>query len=73
VDEDNATLLNVVDGLRANHAAPITHDIVEAHFTRARELARSGDTAAALKEYLWCFDEGMPRVSSYGGVREATY
>jgi RNA polymerase sigma factor (sigma-70 family) len=77
-DQDNATLLKVVDNLRANHAAqtasaaaPITHDMVEARFTRARELARSGDTAAALKEYLWCFDEGMPRVGGYGGVRRS--
>ena len=22
-----------------------------------------------MKEFLWCFDEGMPRVPSYGGVR----
>jgi RNA polymerase sigma factor (sigma-70 family) len=78
VDEDNATLLNVVDGLRANHAAqtaaavaPITHDMVEARYKRAQELARSGDTAAALKEFLWCFDEGMPRVTGYGGVRDS--
>jgi RNA polymerase sigma factor (sigma-70 family) len=78
VDEDNATLLKVVDGLRANHAAqtasaavPITHDLVEARYKRAQELARSGDTAAALKEFLWCFDEGMPRVTGYGGVRDS--
>ena len=44
---------------------------VDARYKRAQELARSGDTAAALKEYLWCFDEGMLRVSSYTGVRRS--
>jgi RNA polymerase sigma factor (sigma-70 family) len=75
-DEDNATLLTIVDGLRTNHeartaaaAAPITQDLVEARYKRAQELARSGDAAAALKEFLWCFDEGMPRFPFYGGVR----
>ncbi len=33
---------------------------VEARFRQARELAKSGnDDAAAMKEFLWCFDEGM--------------
>jgi RNA polymerase sigma factor (sigma-70 family) len=78
VDEDNGTLLGVIDGLRTNHAAqtaavavPITHDLVEARYKRAQELARSGDAAAALKEFLWCYDEGMPRVIGYGGVRNS--
>lgn len=48
---------------------PITQDIVESRYQRAQELARTGDSVAALKEFLWCFDEGMPRVSAYVGVR----
>lgn len=50
---------------------PITHDLVEARYKHAQELARSGDSAGALKEFLWCFDEGMPRVTGYGGVRDS--
>jgi len=50
---------------------PITHDLVESRFQHAQELARNGDSAAALKEFLWCFDEGMPRVTGYGGVRDS--
>lgn len=50
---------------------PVTHDLVEARYQSAQELARSGDSAAALKEFLWCFDDGMPRVSGYGGVRNS--
>ena len=78
MDEDNATLLKVVDDLRVNHAVqtaaaavPITHDLVEARYRRAQALARSGDTAVALKEFLWCYDEGMPRIIGYGGVRDS--
>ena len=48
---------------------PVTQDEVAARYQNAQELARSGDSAAALKEFLWCFDKGMPGVSSYAGVR----
>lgn len=47
----------------------LTRNDVEARYKSARELARKGDYAAALKEFLWCFDEGMMQVSSYSGVR----
>ena len=48
---------------------PITQDMVSTRYKNAQELARQGDAAEALKEFLWCFDDGMPRVSGYGGVR----
>lgn len=47
----------------------VTRATVEARYKRAQELARAGNSAAALAEFLWCYDEGMVRVSSYGGVR----
>jgi len=50
-------------------AAPLTHDVVQARYRRAQELARSGDPAEALRELLWCFDTGMPPVAGFGGVR----
>lgn len=50
---------------------PITSDMVNARFDKARELARNGQYAEALREYLWCYDIGMPQVPSYGGVRAA--
>jgi RNA polymerase sigma factor (sigma-70 family) len=50
---------------------PITHDLVQSRYKEAQELARNGDSAGALKEFLWCFDEGMPRVMGYGGVRDS--
>jgi hypothetical protein len=49
--------------------APVTRDAVEARYKHAQDLASRGDAAVALKEFLWCFDEGMPRVTGYGGVR----
>ena len=50
---------------------PITQDLVASRYKNAQDLARSGDSAAALKEFLWCYDEGMPRVTGYGGVRNS--
>lgn len=50
---------------------PVTHEAVSARYQTAQELARNGDATAALQEFLWCFDEGMPRVSSFAGVRRS--
>ncbi len=55
----------------AEASTPITHDLVESRYKNAQELARSGNSAAALSEFLWCFDEGMPRIAGYGGVRRS--
>jgi RNA polymerase sigma factor (sigma-70 family) len=32
---------------------------VERRFEQARELARTGKSEEAMKEYLWCYDDGM--------------
>lgn len=50
---------------------PITQSYVEARYKKARELAKAGNHAEALKELLWCYDEGMPRIPSYSGVRHS--
>lgn len=75
-EEDVDRLLQGVKDLQtaqgaaaAAAAVPITHDVVEGRYKRAQELARNGHGEEALKEFLWCFDEGMPRVSGYTGVR----
>ncbi|HEX5223178.1 MAG TPA: sigma-70 family RNA polymerase sigma factor [Verrucomicrobiae bacterium] len=49
--------------------SPITHAAVTARYKNAQELARNGDAAGALREYLWCFDIGMRQVAGYAGVR----
>jgi RNA polymerase sigma factor (sigma-70 family) len=46
-----------------------TQDEVQARYMHARVLARNGQKPEALKEYLWCFDEGMVQVPSFIGVR----
>ena len=72
-EDDNAKLLAAVRSVQAAQAVaatvPITHDVVTARYKRAQELAKAGQAEEALKEYLWCFDEGMSRVAAYGGVR----
>jgi RNA polymerase sigma factor (sigma-70 family) len=74
-EEDNAKLLSAVQKVQTAQAVaaavPITRDLVEARYKRAQELARTGQPEEALREYLWCYDEGMLRVSSYGGVRQS--
>lgn len=79
-EKDNETLLAAVKRASASVAATetspgdapkvtITQDLVQARLERARELARSGNAAEALKEYEWLFDVGMVRVASFTGVR----
>ena len=73
-EEDTANLLAAVQQSRSAAKAgkddrPITKEVVEARYKRGQELARTGQPAEALKEFLWCFDEGMVRVTSYLAVR----
>lgn len=53
----------------ARPAESISQETVESRYRRARELARVGDPAEALRELLWCYDVGMIAQSSYAGVR----
>lgn len=50
---------------------PLTHDMVQARYRRAQQLARTGDPQEALSELLWCFDIGMPPIAGFGGVRKS--
>lgn len=52
-------------------SAPITHDTVAARFAHAQELAKNGDYSGALAEFLWCYNQGMPQVPDYRGVRDS--
>jgi len=64
----------VIQSSAANSAdanAPITHDTVAARFAHAQELAKNGDYAGALAEFLWCYNQGMPQVADYRGVRDS--
>jgi thiol-disulfide isomerase/thioredoxin len=47
----------------------VDRDTVKARHDLGRTLAQKGDDAGALREFLWCFDEGMVKVSSFAGVR----
>lgn len=71
-ENDNAMLLKATEavlagGVGGNPSAssgPLNYATVGARYGRALELARKGEAAASLKEYLWCFDDGMTRVST---------
>ncbi len=62
------TLARAVDAVAAKGDI-VDHDKVEARYKLGQTLARQGDQARALLEFLWCFDEGMVQISSYRGVR----
>jgi RNA polymerase sigma factor (sigma-70 family) len=75
-EADNARLLTAVEYALAkkfeqNSAmnGPITFEMVGARYRSALELAEKGDGAAALKDFLWCFDDGMTRVATYRVAR----
>jgi hypothetical protein len=77
-DERNGELLSAAAQFRleatalpASAETPITSGLVNARFQRAQELVQSGDHAAALKELLWCYDIGMPQISSMHAVRSS--
>jgi len=63
------TLSRAIDAVSAAPAA--SKDAVQARYDLARTLAQQGKDAEALAEYLWCYDEGMPGVASFAGVRNS--
>jgi RNA polymerase sigma factor (sigma-70 family) len=77
-EEDGAKLLGALDSAAAGKAAaaaeprvPITHDYVESRYKHAQALAKNGQNEEALKEFLWCYDEGMAPLPEYTGVRQS--
>jgi RNA polymerase sigma factor (sigma-70 family) len=71
-EDDGSQLLAAFDHASTNAGEPrrlITQDYVQSRYELAQELAKKGRHPEALKEFLWCFDEGMPPISGYGGVR----
>lgn len=74
-DEDNAHLIAGIAHMQqsaaaqrpvATPASKFTRAQVDQRFQRAKELARTGDPAEALEEYLWCYDIGMARLEYFG-------
>lgn len=78
IEKDNTTLRSAIDSALASRAAleatapaPVTRAMVDARYARGKELARTGDVQGALKEFLWCYTEGMARISEMAGVRQS--
>lgn len=71
VEADNALLLAAIQKAQAEKiakaasaAAPLTREAVDERFRKARALVKDGDAETALRELLWCYDEGFRRVGS---------
>lgn len=48
---------------------PLTTEMIMTRLGQARRLAYSGDAALALTELIWCYDVGLPMMSSGSGAR----
>ncbi len=78
IEKDNTSLRSAIDSALAARAAQesrppevVTRQMVDARYSHGKELARNGDVQGALKEFLWCYKDGMPRVTGFGGVRQS--
>lgn len=47
----------------------LTEDLVQTRYTRGLQLLREGYDAQALRDLLWCYDEGMPAFPQYKVAR----
>lgn len=52
-----------------SRAAEITEAVVQQHLDKGIQFAQDGFSPQALKEFLWCYDEGMPAVPRLKSVR----
>jgi RNA polymerase sigma factor (sigma-70 family) len=73
-EAENARLLAAADEVKAvvvkAELESVTSGMVTARFKRAQTLIlENGDPAEALREFLWCYDVEMPRISGMSGVR----
>lgn len=76
-DRDNDRLLTASAQLQLTRATdrevpnhtPLTPDFVNGRFRHGKDLAKGGQYAEALNEYLWCFDTGMRQVLGFVGLR----
>lgn len=50
----------------------ITSDFVTKRFREAQRLVRSGDPAEALRELIWCYDIGFPKIGQIGPARTSS-
>ncbi|MEO7799061.1 MAG: hypothetical protein ABIY47_15205 [Opitutaceae bacterium] len=75
IESDNVLLSGAIERTRQIDAAktqsdatPLPRAEVEDRFKRARALAANGDPELALRELLWCYDEGFPRMGGSKGI-----
>lgn len=67
--DGKSSLTRAQEAVVASGAGEITPEAVKLRYELGQTLARRGEHAGALKEFLWCYDVGMVQVPSYRGVR----
>ena len=74
-ERETSLLLAAIDdeeqAAAAVAAETFSESDVSKRFQQALTLAKAGQHEAALEEYLWCYDTGMPRFSSLSDVRSS--
>jgi hypothetical protein len=65
MEADNARLIDIIASGAVTGARPanprLTREYIATRYKRGQDLARVGDPADALAEYLWCYDSGFLR------------
>ncbi len=75
VEDINRTMLAEAQTAKlqlASDGTPITDEVVSARFRKAQQAMAAHDDATALKELLWCYNIGMPRISGMSAVRSTS-
>lgn len=78
-EEDNANLRRTIEVAGAGKPAQtsaatgsVTKAAVDLRYKHGLELASAGQAEEALKDLLWCYDEGFPQISAYRYARNRT-
>lgn len=80
LDADNGKLREAVIRAQAARTEPaakkpalLTRQALEERFRTARDLVQGGDPAQALRELLWCWDEGIKQFASAVGPAQRSF
>ncbi|MBI5381848.1 MAG: thioredoxin family protein [Opitutae bacterium] len=69
IEEFTAALAGKNAIARAQEAAQKSEDPIHGRYELGRAFASAGKPEEALREFLWCFDEGMKKSPKHMGVR----
>ena len=69
IEEFTSLLAGKSSLARAREAALAGKNPIQSRYELGQALSRAGKSEEALREFLWCFDDGMKQSPEYTGVR----